>query len=283
MALRAMYKGIKKVLAPIIINRPGVLAIDQDALNKELDKIFFTRSEESMMGAVNVLNHEATSTTLNTCVITVDADDRTIDFNGTPTGGNASLQLITADQLNALLAKYGDLFLSGCPSGGAENKYSLFTRYGEDKFDRDIGNGVWLRASRTYDRPLYAQVIQGTAADHLVFKPMLSKSENAPYAPFAMTNKELTEEKRNKTLKIVSGVSIDNLLGNERYFCNGNMTGLPTGNFGYLDVYEHPMGDNNFTYLQVFYPAGTAGKIYTRRYWDGAWSSWYEFTGTVVS
>lgn len=151
-------------------------------------------SSYAKTGAVNVLNHEATSTTLNMCVVTVDADDRTIDFNGTPTGGNASVTLITAEQLNALLAKYGDLFLSGCPSGGAENKYSMFTRYGENNFDRDTGNGVWLRASRTYDRPLYAQVISGTQADHLLFKPMLSKSEHAPYAPYAMSNRELTDK-----------------------------------------------------------------------------------------
>lgn len=193
------YYGYVTVIAPIAVNDTiennvnvvgGTIAstMTQDA------KDAFPRDEQAVLGAVNVLNHSATSQTLNTCVITVDAENRTIEFDGTPTGGNASLQLITAEQINALLAKYGDLFLSGCPSGGDENKYSLFTRYGENNFDRDTDNGVWLRASRTYDRPLYAQVIRGTVADHLVFKPMLSKSDKSPYAPYAMTNKELTEK-----------------------------------------------------------------------------------------
>ena len=46
MALRAGYWGIKKLLSPLKLFKPGELGIDNDALVEDLDPVFFTRSEQ---------------------------------------------------------------------------------------------------------------------------------------------------------------------------------------------------------------------------------------------
>ena len=54
MALRAGYKGFKKLISPLILNRPGTIEIDGDALNAELNDVFFPRSEQTALGARNL-------------------------------------------------------------------------------------------------------------------------------------------------------------------------------------------------------------------------------------
>lgn len=90
---------------------------------------------------------------------------------------------------------------------------------------------------------------------------------------------ELTDDKLDKNSIRVSGVSVDNLITAGIYYCAGEMTGLPYGSVGTMFVIKSPID----TYQQIYIPAGDPAKVYIRRYWENAWSSWYLYTGTVVS
>lgn len=58
MALKAGYKGFKKLLSPLKLFRPGELGIDNEALVADLNAVFFPRSEQAVLGAKNGFNSE---------------------------------------------------------------------------------------------------------------------------------------------------------------------------------------------------------------------------------
>ena len=90
--------------------------------------------------------------------------------------------------------------LSGCPSGGATNGYSLVvqgfstssTSGGNSYYD--IGNGESI-GNDNYAR-VYVRVQAGATANNLTFKPMirLATDIDSTYQPYAKTNKQLTDE-----------------------------------------------------------------------------------------
>lgn len=194
MALRAMYKGFKKVQAPLIIIRPGELAINQDALNTELNTVFFPRSEQAILGAKNLLDNQAVSGgnfTVN--------ENKTITVNGT-------FSERTVLYIRSKLTKYA-------PPAGT---YNLLFSDVSNKFnfvvDAYLGD-TWVKNLATtkthttfsldyngYDRVVVFMVIEASELPatftNVIFKPMITIATDTDftYAPPTMTNQQLTGE-----------------------------------------------------------------------------------------
>lgn len=108
-----------------------------------------------------------------------------------------------------LYLQNGTYILSGCPSGGAlESKYQLLLAYKNpsnvEVYAFDIGNEATFTIDGSYGDSEGAYVAMGIVisngytvpAGGIMFKPMIRIAEDTDpnYQPFAMTNRQLTEE-----------------------------------------------------------------------------------------
>lgn len=173
-----------------------------------------TKDQWKKNGAYNLLPNNATSQVINGVTFTVNSDG-TVTANGTPS--------VTAwffiGKISAGALATGAYRLTGCPTGGASNKYRILFR--EDPASTftydDFGDGVTFNISDS--SKAYAAYIGVVAAvDNLTFKPMITTDLNATYAdyqPHAKTNRQLTEYTKYATHAITwSDTYIDS---SERY------------------------------------------------------------------
>lgn len=196
MALRAGYKGFKKLIAPLILNRPGTIAIDQDALNAELNKTFFPRSEQTMLGAKNLLPNKAITQTVGGVSYTVNSDG---SVSCADTSTATSWLQIWRGKL-----KRGTYIVSGCPSGGGTTGATYRLGFWNETPSagslvdiREIGNGATVTITDdTQDYAVYVGCGNGTDMNGITFKPMLrlATDPDSDFASYAMTNKELTDD-----------------------------------------------------------------------------------------
>lgn len=214
MALRAGYHGVKKILPGLKINRPGVLGIDYTKLNVELGKTFLKRSEQAVLGAVNLIETQLTSDH-DAGVSYVRNSDGTITCTNQATG-SGGLKITK----NFVLKGGMPYRITGCPSGGGDTTYKLVLRKAADNSYVAEDNGGGLIVIPVADTEYYLQVRyqQGYMANQ-TFKPMVCLNLNAVYdnyVPYAMTNRELTERavpdysttEQNTGVKWIDGKSI---------------------------------------------------------------------------
>ena len=148
----------------------------------------------NILGAKNLLPNNATTQTINGVTFTVNSGDGSVTANGTASGGDAQFTLSTGN-----LIKKGTYILSGCPSGGKEGdtaKYALYLNNNGTIYN-DYGDGVVITfASDVSNVTLAFGVANGQTVDGTV-GPMLRPANivNDDYAPYAMTNRELTNQK----------------------------------------------------------------------------------------
>ena len=137
-------------------------------------------------GNKNWLNNTATNTTYSGVTYTVNAD-KSVDCSNTAT--NASTLLI--GELSATDLPIGANFiLSGCPLGGASNKFYLRIGRKENATDtwgalvaRDEGNGVEFTVpSNDYGFVVHIGIVNGQTTG-FTFYPMISKDGGA-YKPY---------------------------------------------------------------------------------------------------
>lgn len=85
-----------------------------------------------------------------------------------------------------------DCIMTGCPSGGGSNTYSL-EAYNEDQYyHSDIGSGALIPAN--FACRIIIVIRQGTTVNNLVFKPMLNYGSSAlPYEPYSQSVLSLPE------------------------------------------------------------------------------------------
>ena len=264
MALRAMYKGFKKVLAPLIIKRPGTLAIDQDALNTELNKVFFPRSEQSVLGTDNSLiypyrdttktSHKATFTDNGDGTITVVTDGAT-DADATflfHTENDAGMR----DYMKSL----GKKWLLG---GLSEDICLYISNYDGSHTAIDSGDGAeftFTNQNTGFQIGLFIK--SGTnISTPITIYPHISESKYSVYGPYAMTNKQLTDEvgviENSISVKTYTNMSIAEICAaikgtsarGMKGFAFGTITGLPTLTTGFGIA----IWDNSFSsgYVQV--------------------------------
>ena len=147
-------------------------------------------------GAVNMLPNNATTVETNGVTFTVN-EDGSITANGTAT-----------DYAKVIVARAGGasfydehigktLKLSGCPSGGAANKYKLRFFSASGIAVDDFGEGVTFTPDVTYSESWYieAAVSSGATVSNITFYPMVTvPSYNGDYVPYAKNNKQLTTD-----------------------------------------------------------------------------------------
>ena len=198
-------------------------------------------------GAVNLLENDGTTTTVNGITFTVSSDG-TVTVSGTATA-NVALPL----KMRPYLGNSFPLKLSGCPVGGSfASGYRLQYANYVDMTDlvSDEGNGAIITKQIDYttypNARVSIEVRSGTQiSSPIVFKPMISDASlnlsYNDYLPYAKTNKELTDI-------IPSDASILNKLVTESDL-NGTLlsasnTFTPSSGYEILDWSVYQLGNH---------------------------------------
>ena len=227
-------------------------------------------TDEQVLGAWNMLDNRLTTQTLNGITVTVGSKKEV----RVTTSSSAPTQLVNFRILpdgiglgNLVVGK--TYYLTGCPAGGAGNVYCLVI--GRDhpggSFDTivDSGNGLQF----TYDGSWTCRFVAlqiGTAVGanfDKTFYPMISTKKGAPYVPYTMTNRELTETITNKTTTIISQAFTD-----ETIYQNTGKTGdskyLIRGGVCYLSLYVTAVAPvTTDTYVGINLPVPAASGVFT--------------------
>ena len=166
MALRSGYKGFKKLLPGLKLFRPGTLGIDNDVLIPELNKIFFPRSEQEVLGAKNLLNPELL------------------------TGGNDVLY-------SPIYVGDGTFTLSTTAPQSAQDAANLFFLPGNvDTGISTAANGVWNNRAVTINSVDGYVTVASRGINDLDVREYNNQLEigdhKTNYVPYAKTNRQLT-------------------------------------------------------------------------------------------
>ena len=126
-------------------------------------------------------------------------DDGVVDVSGTATSPGAFFVEYESEPIYGCIDGQ-EYKLTGCPSGGATNKYYIYiydvTASGYAA--QDIGSGATFTYHSDHVYNLGILITTGTTASHLKFRPMIClKSDydlDSSFVPPAMTNRQLTKE-----------------------------------------------------------------------------------------
>lgn len=182
MALRAGYYGVKRGLKDKLAQIAGVWDSTVNSI--------YTKSANAIYGAYNIFNNTATTRTDHGVTMTVNAD-KSVKFTGGPSSEAGRFGLGNFDvKANTLY------YLSGCPAGGgdAASNYWLALYSGSTVVYRDTGNGLMFLATEDATLTMSIRIPNnwnvGTAG--VTFKPMIALVPDAVYAPYSMSNIDLT-------------------------------------------------------------------------------------------
>ena len=171
-----------------------VLQDEVDGVNRNLD----TLGQGECSGSKNVLDLRGLQEkTINGVTFTPYNDKngflKYINVNGTATD-DANYVL-----LNNGVYDFNGMILSGCPSGGAWNKYNVTVIYNQGTSYKgeksDVGNGVTINNEYTHSQYMIC-VKSGITVSNLKFYPMIRPASvsDSSYEPYFMSNSMLTKE-----------------------------------------------------------------------------------------
>ena len=151
-------------------------------------------------GAKNLLdytfsiNGNTSARTSNGVTFTINAD-RSISTSGTASANITSAWI----QMNYVVPS-DPVILSGCPAGGADNKYRIDILDGNPTSSviaSDYGDGAVIKSSMFTNGIglIRIRIQSGQNTDGLVFKPMIRPASitDDTFVPYAPTNRELYE------------------------------------------------------------------------------------------
>ena len=268
-----------------------------DNVSTEITDVYKVMGE---MGAKNLLDNTATTTTTYGVTYTVNSD-KSVTPSNTASGGNAQLKILnntTGAKLKAMWGSNKDVIMTGCPSGGASNKYFLRLQKVLPSWAAikdDYGDGISFNTSILEDESTYQVVISindGYSVNSS-FYPMirLASDTDSTYQPYAMTNKDLTDNKvdwksngilgaKNIAEPVKAGQTINT--NNVDYVCAADgtvtVTGLASADTG---VYTHAFyTDPNEEYTITGCPSGGSNATYYMRIGIRAnasdnWGTWF--------
>jgi len=169
---------------------------------------------------LNLYPYTQTSRTDNGVTFTVNADG-SISTSGTASATtNATFVCHSRAQhsIQELVVPNGKYIISGCPSGGATNKYYIgLGRTHNNAFDSiaiDSGSGAefTLNGDDFSNDEVVLQIAitiyRGNNANGLTFRPMLRLAEDSDntWQPYAQTNQELTKDIKEKSDWFSNGI-----------------------------------------------------------------------------
>lgn len=167
--------------AQITTNKNGIAAVANAGAKNLLDYTFS-------------INGNTSARTSNGVTFTINAD-RSISTSGT-----ASANVTAAWIQKDYVVPNDPVILSGCPTGGADNKYRIDILDGTPTgagVGFDYGNGAVIKSSMFTSGIgiIRIRIESGQNVDGLVFKPMIRPASitDDTYVPYAPTNRELYE------------------------------------------------------------------------------------------
>ena len=180
-------------------------------------------------GAKNFLDNTALSQVINGITFTINSD-KSVTATGT---ASADAELTLAQLQSIYIESNTDYILSGCPTGGAANKWFIeYTNYYNFAY-KDTGDEVTVNKfnTTTYPNQRVNIVVKSGVAlpvGGVTFKPMLRDARivDDTFAPYAKTNKQLTENKAER-----SDLATLNLTGST----NSTGSTINAGTFFYLN------------------------------------------------
>lgn len=150
--------------------------------------------DNGVLGAKNLLPNNATTQVIGgTLTVTVGADG-TITLNGTVPNTNTFIDIYNG--ISNILETGKSYIISGSPSGLAEADGYLFIN-GSPEIASKAGNERTFVFDGLVLRTKVSIVLKANiSVSNLVFKPMirLASDTDSTYQPYAMTNRELTEQ-----------------------------------------------------------------------------------------
>lgn len=173
------------------IYTPG---LDEENFSEEISSIV------NVYGGKNLLRNNATTRTTNDITFTVN-DDGSVTVNGTA----------SADAVFRVKTDYfkpddkTTYILNGCPNGGSLTSYQMHLYY-RNSSSTSVGSKIITDSTQEivckksdFANTKYFDVLlivaSGTTVNNLTFKPMIrdARIKDPTYAPYAMTNRELTK------------------------------------------------------------------------------------------
>lgn len=150
----------------------------------------------NVLGAKNLLPNNATTQVVNGITWTVNSDG-TVTANGTATA-DSSLAIST------ITVPKGSYIKTGCPSGGAYDKYVFGGSSGAE-----LGDGLAINLVQDTELSFVCAIAANYTANNLTFKPMLRPASIADdtYVPYAKTNRELTLKGVDVEILTITGTS----------------------------------------------------------------------------
>ena len=264
----------------------------------------------SVLGAKNLIPYpyfDGTSKTNNGITYTVN-DDGSITANGTATA-SSRFYLISSVSSNM---PNGNYIISDGDVGDSTSNVQVALWDGSTYTGIVYATNNGEKAFTLSDTPtrtgisIYVSVVSGATVSNLTFKPMLRLASDTDdtYQPYAMTNRELTEDVNNirtclKTGELPQGTDLNDVLITGDYYATtsaivSSLSNKPSDltaafrlsvlNAGHsvLDGVEDTINPKT---QMIFLTNNTTPAIYmrTKPYNVATWSSWYKFTGTAVS
>lgn len=210
--------------------------------NRELDSEKFSYKANTVLGAKNLLPNDASTTTINNVLYTVNSDG-TINVSRTDTQTQIStmyIASITEDKYKTFAGK--TLFMSGCPEGGSNDTYYLECYYndGTEHWLRDTGNGLIIKFPAT--KPSVIRFLVGVKVATVTlptdaFKPMLTLMDykDSEYTPHSMTNAELTQSVNDLKFSISQSVTLSTSAATTVTFTSAKITANSIVDLGFSE------------------------------------------------
>ena len=244
-------------------------AADKTKLNG-LDKdAYFLRSEQAVLGAKNLLPNNASNKTDGNVAWVVNAD-KSITINT-----SASASSVQSLQIGEVTGLQGDYILNGVTGGSTSTfgiqLYDVTTSTWTTQYAVD-GDSTINLADKTHTYRFTAYVRQGVEVSNKTIYPMLrlASDPDDTYAPHAMTNRVLTEK---SFYKLISSVSLNDIVATGKYELNGTISDGPGPNYGLLFV----IAMTNENSIRQIVMSANGANVWTRIRYNGTWESWKQF------
>ena len=235
-------------------------------------------SDNAILGAKNFMFTTQTTHTTNDGTWTIDKETGVITASGTPTGYSDTNFTFP---LTPGIYRIGKIENGvNITWGGYElhkNGQTIYT-YAPNLTDGqviDLTSYDFDEISMSVKRLSNNVAISGTIYPML----RLSTDTDDTYAPYTMTNRELT--KLSKRTKLSDSDDLDDILEYGNYYWENLIPLHSPENQNYASMNVYPCGD--IIHQEIIRGAGGGASIYVRRYQTNSWSSWYKFTGTLIS
>lgn len=252
------------------------------------DVAAFPRSEQIVLGAKNLMINEGKNETINGVTFTVN-EDGSITANGTATAEIYYSLALRASGEPMKGLKVGEKYiLSGDDAPNTEHyvflnyfigttlSNGISTNNGEVKFTVPSGKeyisyGICIRNGKTVNNKVFYPMIR------------LASDTDSTYAPYAMTNKELTEKKVDKNVRTLSSSdNLNDVTSTGFYAATSSPINAPESQ-SYFQMLVLGDASIGVTRQIIYTSSGSNTAMYVRTYSGGTWKNWVKFTGTEIS